>query len=614
MKGHEQTTSTTSHLPTQGNVSKVQVRKKQDGVTNLPRTKKRPWKGINVCNARLIADPCQTRDPLRPSNRNKRNNSTLSRKRQTEEGTLRKGSDLGMPEPGPEARNQGAAVPNHQGRKIQKEERCSNDWQNVCFIGSEIRKRICPHIQKAWSGIHTTLVVGTLLAVTKVLTLKKQKFLSRNVATRESIRKKRKQCQKVKEVQEGNWKSKPKKQKSSVEDDLSQPWEIIPGTLPSTKKCIKDPVEIHNIKQRDMEYTKEFVRRIPKSMDEMMSVTTIFLRGKVEAFNPERKKSAYHRQVYAPKKENKRNAKKLSHLIKELKQNHGKDQSKKGGNLKKRQTTGNINDTAMTKGREEDGTEGPMIIEAEIGGHCVHRMYVDGGDEEHSTSALMNFMVVRSPSPYNGIIGRPGGDLARLVDKAFQRQIGRNLEVYVDDLVIKSRTKNEVIRDIEETFKTLRKINMKLNPKKCAFGMREGAFLGYKVDANGLRVCSDKVEAVLSLTSPKCLKDVQKLNGKVASLNRFLSKSTEKFLPFFKTLKKCTKKSGFQWTIEAEMAFKEMKQLIAELPMLTAPKEKEELIIYLAAAKEAISAVLMTERDEKQVPNYFVSVRYKGQK
>ncbi|GKE12391.1 reverse transcriptase domain-containing protein [Tanacetum coccineum] len=101
----------------------------------------------------------------------------------------------------------------------------------------------------------------------------------------------------------------------------------------------------------------------------------------------------------------------------------------------------------------------------------------------------------------------------RLVDKAFQKQIGQNLQVYVDDLVIKIRMETEVIRDTEETFKTLREKNMKLNPKKCAFGMREGTFLGYKVDADGLRVCPDKVEAVLSLSSPRCLKDVQKLGS-----------------------------------------------------------------------------------------------------
>ncbi|GKC20114.1 reverse transcriptase domain-containing protein [Tanacetum coccineum] len=121
-----------------------------------------------------------------------------------------------------------------------------------------------------------------------------------------------------------------------------------------------------------------------------------------------------------------------------------------------------------------------------------------------------------------------GATYQRLVDKAFQKQIGRNLEVYVDDLVIKSRTEKEVIRDMEETFKTLREINMKLNPKKCAFGIQEGTFLRYKIDADGLRVCPDKVEAVLNLQSPRCVKDIQKLNGKLASLNRFLSKSAEK--------------------------------------------------------------------------------------
>ncbi|GJU87454.1 reverse transcriptase domain-containing protein [Tanacetum coccineum] len=239
-----------------------------------------------------------------------------------------------------------------------------------------------------------------------------------------------------------------------------------------------------------------------------------------------------------------------------------------------------------------------------------HQIKMAEEDEEKTTFVTGQGIFCYSKMPFE--LKNAGATYQRLVDKAFQKQIGQNLEVYVDDLVIKSRTETEVIRDTEETFKTLREINMKLNPKKCAFGMREGTFLGYRVDADGLRVCPDKVEAVLSLQSPRCLKDVQKLNGKLASLNRFLSKSAKKSLPFFRTLKKCTKKSDFQWTVKAETTFKQMKKLIAELPMLTAQKEKEELIMYLAAAKEAISAVLMTERDEKQMPIYFVSRALQG--
>ncbi|GJU36442.1 reverse transcriptase domain-containing protein [Tanacetum coccineum] len=174
--------------------------------------------------------------------------------------------------------------------------------------------------------------------------------------------------------------------------------------------------------------------------------------------------------------------------------------------------------------------------------------------------------------------------------------------------------KDEIVRDIEETFKTLRKINMKLNPKKCTFGVEEGMFLGYQVNTKGIKICPDKVDAILSLQSPKCLKDVQKLNGKLATLNRFLAKSAEKSLPFFKTLKKCTKKSDFLWTEEAEAAFRQMKEHIAKLPMLTAPEEQEELIIYLAASKEAVSVVLMTEREARQMPIYFVSRALRGPK
>ncbi|GJT53639.1 reverse transcriptase domain-containing protein [Tanacetum coccineum] len=233
-------------------------------------------------------------------------------------------------------------------------------------------------------------------------------------------------------------------------------------------------------------------------------------------------------------------------------------------------------------------------------------------EEDEEKTAFITSQGIFCYSKMSFGLKNAGATYQRLVDRAFQKQIGRNLEVYVDDLVIKSHTEEEIIRDIAETFKTLRQINMKLNPKKCTFEMQEGMFLGCKVNADGMKVCLYKADVDLSLPSSGCLKDVQKLNQKLASLNRFLSKSAEKTLPFFKTLKKCTKKSDFQWTQEAEAAFRQMKKLIADLPMLTAPKEREELIMYLAAAKKAISAVLMTEREGKQMPVHFVSRALRG--
>ncbi|GJX95497.1 reverse transcriptase domain-containing protein [Tanacetum coccineum] len=205
-----------------------------------------------------------------------------------------------------------------------------------------------------------------------------------------------------------------------------------------------------------------------------------------------------------------------------------------------------------------------------------------------------------------------GATYQRLVDKDFNSQVGRNIKVYVDDLVIKSHTEAEMLRDIDETFRTLRKINMKLNPKKCTFGAVEGMFLGYMISLEGIKPCPEKTEAVLQLPSPRTINEVQSLNGKLASLNKFLSKSAERSLPLFKTLKKCIKKSDFHWTPEAEQAFKKLKQHLSELPLLVAPKPNEELIVYLSATHGAISVVLMTERGTVQTPIYFVSRTLQG--
>ncbi|GJY27943.1 reverse transcriptase domain-containing protein [Tanacetum coccineum] len=149
-----------------------------------------------------------------------------------------------------------------------------------------------------------------------------------------------------------------------------------------------------------------------------------------------------------------------------------------------------------------------------------HQIQMAKEDEEKTTFITSQRIFCYTKMPFG--LRNVGATYQRLVDKAFHKLIGKNLEVYVDDLVIKSLTEDEIVRDIEETFKTLREINMKLNPKKCTFGAEEGMFLGYKVNTKGLKVCPDKVDAVLSLPSPECLKDVQKLNGKLASLNRAL--------------------------------------------------------------------------------------------
>ena len=129
------------------------------------------------------------------------------------------------------------------------------------------------------------------------------------------------------------------------------------------------------------------------------------------------------------------------------------------------------------------------------------------------------------------------------MNRMFASQIGRNVQVYVNDMLVKSRREEDHLEDLRETFDTLRSYNMKLNLGKCAFGVTAEKFLGFMVSQRGIEVNPDKIRAILEMTPPRNVKEVQSLNGKVAALNRFVSRATKKCLPFFRTLKK-----SFEWT------------------------------------------------------------------
>ncbi|GKD76369.1 reverse transcriptase domain-containing protein, partial [Tanacetum coccineum] len=602
-------------------------------------------------------------------------------------------------------------------------------------------------------------------------------------------------------------------------------------------KYVKDPVEIHNIKQRDGETIGEFMERfkvetrrmkgapecmrisefmhgvnnseltkplnehVPKTMEEMMITTTTFIRGEAAAAGKKKGYTSCSTQdqskrhgsermsdfrgqprdgrgssKFTPLQEHPKKSSRpkqessnrhplwlprwrkeaatsfaTSTMIKDIARTSGRDQPKVGKKevpakdksmaiymiqpwhrmtrQKVTQSFKRVSEITFPSLTTSSGTEGPLVIEAEIGGHMIHRMYVDGGsstevlyehcfnqlrpeiknqmvpatsltgfsgetiwplgqlrllvtigDADHSTKAWMNFMILRSLSPYNGIIGRPeireiqavpstahgmlkfpadggivtirstililakyatvitssneipkearvhhekfkvalhpnfpnqevefrgtlsakermelcsllkinldifawqpsdmtgvprsiakhrlnirevyspvrqrkrgqapehaksiqaemaesdeekmafhtsqgvycytkmpfglknaGAMYHRLVDKDFDSQVGRNIEVYLDDLVIKSHTEAKMLRDIDETFRTLRKIKMKLNPKKCMFGVVEGMLLGYMISPEGIKPCPDKTEVVLQLRSLRIIKEV----------------------------------------------------------------------------------------------------------
>ena len=177
------------------------------------------------------------------------------------------------------------------------------------------------------------------------------------------------------------------------------------------------------------------------------------------------------------------------------------------------------------------------------------------------------------------------------------------MEVYIDDMLVKSTTAKLHIAHLSEGFQILREYNMKLNPAKCTFGVSVGKFLGFIVNNQGIEANSDKIKAVLDMPSPSGIKEVQLLTGRIAALSRFVSRASDKCQPFFQVLKK-----AFQWDTKCEEAFSALKTYLSSPPpILVTPIEGQLLTLYLAVSDFSTSVVLVRDKDRVQHPVYYCS-------
>nr|KYP74121.1 Retrovirus-related Pol polyprotein from transposon 297 family [Cajanus cajan] len=195
-----------------------------------------------------------------------------------------------------------------------------------------------------------------------------------------------------------------------------------------------------------------------------------------------------------------------------------------------------------------------------------------------------------------------GATYQRLMNKVFRNQIGKNMEVYVDDMVVKSEDLDRHLSDLVEVFQQLRRHDMRLNPEKYVFGVFGGKFLGFMLSARGIEANPEKYQAIVGMRSPQNLKEVQRLAGRLTSLSRFLPCLAETAKPIIRLLKKVK----FEWSADCEEAFQTLKQRLGSPPIPSKPDPRENIIVYLCVSDEAISAVLVQEKEVQQ-PVYFIS-------
>jgi hypothetical protein len=224
-----------------------------------------------------------------------------------------------------------------------------------------------------------------------------------------------------------------------------------------------------------------------------------------------------------------------------------------------------------------------------------HQIQMSREDRKHTAFVTLDGLYCYVVMPYGLKNALP--TFVRTMSKPFEDLIRDKVEIYVDDIVVKTKRGSTLVEDLTLVFDKLRATRTKLNPDKCVFSVSTGKLLGFLVSYRGIEANPEKIKAIEAMRPPARIKDIQKLTGSLAALSRFISRLAERALPFFKLLQK----SGpISWIEEAEQAFQELKQHLVSLPILVAPEQGEPLYLYIVAAAKAVSMVLVVEKTAQE--------------
>jgi len=197
-----------------------------------------------------------------------------------------------------------------------------------------------------------------------------------------------------------------------------------------------------------------------------------------------------------------------------------------------------------------------------------------------------------------------GATYQRLMDKVFSHLMGKCVEVYVDDMVVKSPSHHQHAQDLSAVFSALRQYNLRLNPDKCVFGVDRGKFLGFMLTQRGIEANPEKCKAIIEMRSPTNIKEVQRLIGRLTAISRFLPKLAEQTQPIIQLLKKSAR---FTWTDDCEQIFQKLKTTLSSPPILYKPDTHQPLLVYITVTDHTVSAALVQDVGGTQHPVYFVS-------
>jgi len=193
--------------------------------------------------------------------------------------------------------------------------------------------------------------------------------------------------------------------------------------------------------------------------------------------------------------------------------------------------------------------------------------------------------------------------------KIFHDMMHKEIEVYVDDMMVKSGTKEEHVEYLLKMFQRLRKYKLHLNPNKCTFGVRSGKLLGFIISQKGIEVDPNKVKAIRDMPAPQTKKQVRGFLGRLNYISRFISHITATCGPIFKLLRKDQR---IVWTEDCQKAFNNIKEYLSKPAILVPLVEGRPLIMYLTVLEDSMGCVLgqQDETGKKEHEIYYLSKKF----
>jgi hypothetical protein len=201
-----------------------------------------------------------------------------------------------------------------------------------------------------------------------------------------------------------------------------------------------------------------------------------------------------------------------------------------------------------------------------------------------------------------------GATYQRAMNYIFHDLISKLVEIYIDDVVVKSALVEGHLGDLQQVLERTRRFGLRMNPKKCAFSVSAGQFLDFLVHERGIEIGLKSQQAIKTMVPATTKKELQQLIGKINFVRRFISNLSGRIEPFME-LVKIKANDEFRWGAEQQRAFEEIKEYLSKSPMLVPPQQDKPFYVYLSVGDTSIASVVIQVHDGKERVVFYLSRR-----